>query len=223
MSGAVRGHLSIFIVIKISFLPKVHRLGAWMISQATLWTSEIMAEECGMRGCGHVIHPHVWRKTNFTRGIKKTTEQKAVCEKQNPLPAPVAPLWQREAPYQNARLVLGTVAVQEWAWAWAQNMQWPHPKGPGWSSPARHSGDTNGGTQSFNALISGTPALHPKSGKWSCQGTRMSKTTVKHSAGWKCLPTRAGYKWRRKTACHDTQLCCAYHPSDIILEQLLAL
>lgn len=27
----------------------------------------------------------------------------------------------------------------------------------------------------------------------------------------------AGYKCRRKTACHDTQLCCAYHPSDIIL------
>lgn len=41
--------------------------------------------------------------------------------------------------------------------------------------------------------------------------------TMKHSAGWKCLPPWAGYKCRRKTACHDTQLCCAYRPSNIIL------
>lgn len=109
MSRAVTGHLPIFIVIKLSFLPEVHRLGAWRISQATLWTSEIMAEECGIRCCGHVIHPDVWRKTIFTRGIKKTTEpqQKAVCETQNSLLAPFAPLWQGEAPYPKCKVGAG--------------------------------------------------------------------------------------------------------------------
>lgn len=90
-------------------------------------------------------------------------------------------------------------------------------KGPAGAAQQGSQGMPTMAHTSFNTVISGTRPLHPKSGKWSCQGTRMSKARAKPSGGWNCLLPWAGYKCRRKTACHDTQLCCAYRPSDIIL------
>lgn len=145
--------------------------------------SEMMTEECDVGCCGHVIHLHVWRRINFTGGMRKTTAMEWCMWEAGATShscSSLLVLAEGKTLCPKPRLVLGTVAAQEgmslgWsskrAVATSQRGPLEQPSKAIGLCQRRH-------TRALTLWPQAPGVLHPKSGKRSCQGARMSKTTA---------------------------------------------